>query len=259
MEAQLFIYKNLAIHFYYSKESIHKEVVKVKNLSLFFPGLPSFFSKEFFKKLVNKYNAFFTIYYYGTWLSGGKFTIANCRKSIRVAIEFAKNKSGIKTYDGKKIIWDYQNLYIIGYSFAGNPILKTNINKKDIKAIFLYAPLIYLNKNEVETILGREKAIKFFEFNKTHLQFLRKAYFRVLRGINDISWLRYFLGKDTSSKISINLPYPEIFIYHGLKDEIVDPAFSKYFYKTHKNISRLFLIKEIGHDKELFNLDHFKI
>lgn len=260
MELQLFIYRNLAIHFYYSRESVKKNVVNVENLCLFFPGLPNFIHQEFFERWVNKNTAFFSVYYFGTWLSGGKFTIINCRKSIETAIEFAKNKSGIKTYDNKKIYWNYQNLYVIGYSFAGNPILKTNVNKKEVKAILLYAPLIYLYKDEVEAILGREKAIEFFEFNKSHLQFLQRAYFRILRGIKDPLWIKYFSGEERSVKINnISSQYPSIFIFHGLKDEIINPAFSKYFCRNYKNISKLFLIKSVGHTKELFNINHLKI
>lgn len=259
MELELFIYKNLAIHFYYHKESVQKNTVKVKNLCLFFPGLPNFINKNFFEKYVNRDTAFFSIYYYGTWLSGGKFTIANCRKSIEIAIEFAKTKAGIKTYDNKEIAWNFQNLYVLGYSFAGNPILKAKINKKDVKAVLLYCPLIYLNKKDVEIILGLEEATKFFEFNKSFLQFLRKGYFHVLRNITDISWFEYFSGKDSSSKVSLKFQYPKIFIFHGLRDEKISSVFSKYFCKTHKNISKLFLFKEVGHSKELFNLSHLEL
>jgi len=258
MEQQLFIYKNLVINFYYSNKSIKKNIVDIKNLCLFFPGLPNFINKEFFETRISKNTAFFSVYYYGTWLSGGKFTIANCRKSVKTAIEFVKNKGGIKTYDKKEIAWNFQNLYVLGYSFAGNPILKTNINRKDVKAVLLYSPQIYLDKKEVKTILGREKATNFFKFNKSHLQFLQRTHFRVLRGITNISWFRYFCGEDSSSRISISSQYPKIVIYHGLKDEMVNPAFSKYFHKTYKNISRLFLIKKMGHDKELFKLNHLQ-
>jgi len=92
MKLQLLIYKNLAVHFYYSKESVSKNKIKIKNLFLIFPGLPTFIHKDFFNDKVDKDNAFLSIYYLGTWLSGGIFTYKNCKKAIELTVEFAKNK-----------------------------------------------------------------------------------------------------------------------------------------------------------------------
>jgi hypothetical protein len=259
MELQLFISKDSASHLYYSDKSAKKNVINVKNLCIVFSGLPNFIGKEFFERYVDKDTAFMLIYYPGTWLSGGKFTINNCRKTIKKAIEFAQSKNGLKTFDGKRFNWNYKNLYIIGYSFAGNPILTTNINNKNVKAVLLYAPLIYLSKKDIENILNPEEAKKLFEFNKFFLKFLQRGYVHALRGIKDNSWLKYFSGNDLSSQININSNYPKIFIYHGFRDDQANPLFSKYFYKTHKNLSKLYLVKNKGHDKRMFKLRHLKI
>ncbi|HED36806.1 MAG TPA: hypothetical protein ENI76_00955, partial [Ignavibacteria bacterium] len=99
MELQLFIYKNIAIHFYYSKDSIVNGKITVENIFIYFPGLPQMIDDDFFADKVNKDTAFFSVYYSGSWLSGGSFTYDNCKKTVELAIEFVKHKRGIKTFD----------------------------------------------------------------------------------------------------------------------------------------------------------------
>lgn len=259
MELQLFFYKDLAVHFYYSRESIKGGSINIKRLCLFFPGLPNFIEKRFFEDKVNKDTAFFSVYYYGTWLSGRYFTYSNCKKTIETVIEFAKARHGIKTFDKKNITWKFQNLYLLGYSFSGNLILTTKINKEDVRAVYLYAPLIYLNRHEVEEILSSKEIEDFYKLNKLNLKFLKRGYKNVIKGIRDPSWERYFLGADSSSVINIQQNYPRVFIYHGKYDNKINPLFSQYFNKKYKEKTTLSLINNVGHDlRGLFNLRHVK-
>ena len=81
MELQLFIYKNIALHFYYSKDSVENGIIKSKNIFVYFPGLPQMIDEDFFVNIVDKNTAFFSVYYMGSWLSSGSFTYENCQKT----------------------------------------------------------------------------------------------------------------------------------------------------------------------------------
>jgi len=157
MELQLFIYKDLALHFYYSKDSLNEGLVDVKNIFIYFPGLPQVIEEDFFAERVDNDTAFFNVYYFGSVLSGGEFFYENCRKTVELAIEFVKNKKGIKTFDNKEITWDYKNLNVAGYSFSGNPIVTANISKDDVKNVFLFAPLLFLHKDQVKGYMSNQK------------------------------------------------------------------------------------------------------
>lgn len=258
MELQLFVFKNLAVHFYYPSKSLHGNRINVKNLCLYFSGLPNYTDKDFFAEHVKRGTAFFAVYYYGSWLSGGRFTVDNCRNSINDAINFAKGRTGIKTFDNKKLTWNFENLYLIGYSFAGNPLLTISANKKEIKKVILYSPLIYLYGQEVKNILGEKETERFSEFNIFFLEFLQRGYPHALRGIKGKEWKKYFFGKDRSSRIKLSSSYPPISIYHGNKDSQISHRFSEHFYKMHQANSKLTIVSGMGHDKGMFNLNHLK-
>jgi len=257
MELQLFIYKNIALHFYYSKDSLIRNKIKVKNVFVYFPGLPEIIDKDFFINKVNKDTAFFSVYYLGSWLSGGDFTYTNCKKTVELAIEFAKNKRGIKTFDNKEINWDYGNLHLIGYSFAGNPIISSKISKTDVKNIILFAPLLFLNKDEVAEYLKNEKAINnFYGFSLFYLEFLRRGYKFAFRGIKKQSWDKYFSGKNIKSFIKVNNNHPNVIIFHGKSDEKIHYASSMFFQKEKCPKAKIFLIDNIKHDlKKLFDIN----
>jgi len=169
MLLQLFLNKNLALHFYYSEKSLKNDKIVAKNIYLIVPGLPQFTHKNFFKDKVNENTAFFYLYYYGSWFSSGNFSFKNSIKSVKDAINFIKNKQGIKTFDNKQIEWNYQNLFLIGSSFGGNVALSTKINKKDIKKIILYAPF-FTEYSDIKA-------------NKKQLDFLIRGYKNNFRGI----------------------------------------------------------------------------
>lgn len=255
MELQLFMQDELALHFYYSKESVKDDVVSIKNLCLVFPGLPNTIDKDFFVNRVNKDTAYLSVSYYGTWMSGGNFSPQSVKQTIQDAVSFAKCKEGTRTFDNKKIYWEYKNLFVLGYSFAGNFVLNSDLKREDITSVVLCAPLIYLDKNTVETVLKND-ADKFFDFNASFLQFLRRGYLYALRGIKDSFWDSYFNGVDDLSKVSIRESYPLIHIIHGTEDKQVNPVFSKYFNNQYPTISTLELQNGMGHTKEMFQNLH---
>ena len=257
MELQLFIYKNIALHFYYSKDSIVNGKINIENVFIYFPGLPQIVDEDFFVNKVNKNTAFFSVYYAGSWLSGGSFTYENCRKTVELAIKFIKNKKGIKTFDNKEINWNYKNLHIIGYSFSGNPIISAKISKDDVKNVILFTPLLFLNKKEVSEYMKDEKAINnFYNFNLFYLEFLRRGYKFAFRGIEKQSWNKYFSGKDIKSFIRVNNDYPNIIIFQGKLDEKIDYTSSIFFQKKKCLKTKIVLVDNVGHDLEkLFDIN----
>ena len=257
MELQLFIYKNIAIHFYYSKDSIVNGKINVENVFIYFPGLPQIIDGDFFVNKVNKNTAFFSVYFSGSWLSGDSFTYENCKRTVKLAVEFVKCKKGIKTFDNKQISWDYKNLHVMGYSFSGNPIVSAKISKTDVKNVILFAPLLFLNKKEVLGYLQDEKVINnFYGFNLFYLEFLRRGYGFAFRGIEKQSWDKYFSGEDAKSFIEMNNNYPNILIFHGKSDEKINCTSSTFFQKEKCPKTKVFLIDNVGHNLEkLFDMN----
>ena len=257
MELQLFIYKNIALRFYYSKDSIVNGKIDSKNIFAYFPGLPQIIDEDFFVNKVNKDVAFFSVYYLGSWLSGGGFTYENCKKTIELAIEFIKNKKGIKTFDNKQINWSYENLYAMGYSFAGNPLISAKILKNDVKSVILFAPLLFLHKKDVLEYLRDKNTIdNFYGFNLFYLEFLKRGYRFAFRGIEKRSWNKYFSGQDSKSFIKMSNNYPNVFIFHGKIDEKINYASSLFFQKEKCPQSKIVIVDNVEHDLEkLFNIN----
>lgn len=236
MLLQLFLNKNLALHFYYSEKSLKGDEIIAENIYLITPGLPSFTHRDFFKDKVNKNVAFFYLYYYGSWFSGGNFLFKNCVKSINDAIDFIKNRQGIKTFDGKKIKWNYENLFLTATSFGGNVVLSAKINKRNIKKIFLYAPF-FVEYSEIED-------------NQKTLKFLTRGYKNVYRGIVSKEWHKYFTKKNKLSFLKLDENFPPIEIIHGKKDIVVSYQSSQKLQKRYSKFIKLKLKKEIGHSFE---------
>ena len=251
MELQLFIYKNIAIHFYYSKDSIVNGRINAENVFIYFPGLPQIIDEDFFVNKVNKNTAFFSVYFSGSWLSGGSFTYENCKKTVELAVEFVKHEKGIKTFDNKQISWNYENLHVMGYSFSGNPVVSAKISKTDVKNVILFAPLLFLHKKEVSEYLKDEQAINnFYGFSLFYLEFLRRGYKFAFRGIEKQSWNKYFSGKDINSFIKIVDNYPNVIIFHGKSDEKISYTSSLFFQKNKYPKAKVFLVENVGHDLE---------
>lgn len=244
------------MHFYYSKDSVEGGVINSKNIFVYFPGLPQMIDEDFFVNKVDKNTAFFSVYYMGSWLSGGSFTYENCKKTVGLAVEFVKNKKGIKTFDNKQIKWDYNNLYVMGYSFSGNPVVSAKITKNDVKSVILFAPLLFLHEKEVlESMKDKETIDNFYGFSLFYLEFLRRGYKFALRGIEKKSWDRYFSGKEQNSFIKMNKDYPNIVIFHGKSDEKINYTSSLFFQKEKYPDAKIILTDGIGHNLEkLFDI-----
>lgn len=254
MELQLFLNKNLALHFYYHPNDFKNNKVKVKDIYLLIPGLPQFIHKSFFGNRLREGRAFFYVYYYGSWFSGGRFTFRNCQKTVTEAIKFVQGKIGIKTYDKKNIKWEYQNLFLVGNSFGGSPILSSKIDKKDIKKIILISPLSFFFKKDLLKVCSNSSFKKIIKRYKETLFFLRNGNFNIFRGIKDKSWDKYFLGKEEKAKIKIDGKSPPIIIFHGNKDGVVESFFSEELQKMHPEIVQSKIISGIGHNfEELFD------
>jgi hypothetical protein len=250
MELQLFLKNNLAIHFYYSKKSCNGNIIKINNLYLIFPGLPQFVDKNFFKSKVDKSVAFMYVYYYGSYFSGGSFSFANCQKTIRDAISFAKTRKGMKIYDNKQIEWSFNKIIAIGNSFGSSPILTSGITKKDVNMVIFISPLIFIHKDDINNVATKKEMIKFYDFNKIFLDFMSRGYKNIYRGIEKDIWKKYFSGNLVKSKINLKDEFPPIIIFHGDKDQIINPKSSIFFHNIYKNKVKLNIIKKQDHDFE---------
>ncbi len=260
MELQLFFYKDIALHFYYSKNSLKNERLDIKEIFIYFPGLPQMVSKDFFANKVSKDVAFLSVYYLGSWLSGDNFTYENCKKTVELAIEFIKRKKGIKTFDNKPICWDYENLHVLGYSFAGNPIISAKISKNDVKNVVLFAPLLFLHKKDVSKYLKKKKDIDaFYKFSLFYLEFLKRGYKFAFRGIERKAWDKHFSGLNQKSFVEVNSNYPDIFIFHGKRDEKIKHTSSLSFQKEKDPEAKIILINNADHSlKKLFDMKTIK-
>lgn len=234
MQLQLFLNKNLALHLYYDEASVIKGKIKVENFYLLAPGLPSCPHKNLFKDKVSKNTAFMVVYYYGSWFSGGKFLFENCVKSVKDAILFVKKGQGVKTFDNKKIMWEYENLFLIGNSFGGSVICSMKNYGKDIKKIFLYAPFL-VEYSEVKK-------------NKEMIGFLRRGYKNNYRGIDLAAWDLYFAKKDLFSFIELDEEIPPTQIIHGKQDNVVPYRSSEKLQKKYSQLIELKLKEGAGHD-----------
>ncbi|MBU0637081.1 hypothetical protein KKH16_02660 [Patescibacteria group bacterium] len=193
----------------------------------------------------------------GSWLSGGSFTFENCQKTVELAVEFVKNKQGVKTFNNKQINWNYINLYAMGYSFSGNPVVSAKITKNDVKNVILFAPLLFLYKEEVlESMKDKEAIDNFYGFNSFYLEFLRRGYKFAFRGIEKKSWNKYFSGKESKSFIKIDKNYPNVIIFHGKSDEKINYTSSLFFQKEKDNKAKVILVDNVGHSLEkLFDMN----
>lgn len=236
MLLQLFLEKNLAFHFYYSEESVKNNKITAKNIYIVAPGLPQFTYRDFFKNKVNKDTAFFYLYYPGSFFNGGKFSFKNCVNSIDDAISFVEGRKGVRTFDNKKLSWDYSNLILMGNSFGGNVILSANIKKEKVKKIILFSPFFveFSNVKDNQKILG----------------FLSRGYRNNFRGIESKEWKNYFDKKDKMSFIKLDESLPPVKIIHGGSDSTVPPQVSQKLAKKYPSLVSLKLKNGIGHSFE---------
>lgn len=95
MKQLLFFSGDLALELFVAHENFSDEShIHCKNLCIIFPGIPNALSKEFIATRVQNGTAYLYVHYLGTWLSGGISSPENCRKSVALALEFARNKKG---------------------------------------------------------------------------------------------------------------------------------------------------------------------
>jgi len=254
MELQLFIYKGLAAHLYYSDKSLKGSKISLKNLIIIVPGLPQEINKDFFKNKVSKDTAFLSINYLGSHLSGGIFSYLNCQKSVQLAIELANKKQARKTFDDQTISWAYDNLILVGSSFAGNPILKSKVLKSDVKKVVLLAPLVFLNRKDVKEFLNEQEMTDFYGFNSFFLKFLQRGYKFAYRGINNKLWNKLLSGQEPESAIRLMDDYPDIVVFHGKQDKEAPVKSSQYLKQKFDQV-QLVIADNVGHDWEkLFDL-----
>lgn len=248
MALQLFIKNGLAIHLYYDEASVKKGKLSVQNLYLIMPGLPQFTDRRVFADLVSKKAAFFYVYYYGSWFSDGVFTPDNCRHSLLDALKLARLGKSIKTWDNQRFEWNYKKLILIGSSFGSVPILSLNKQLEGIDRIYLLCPLLYTAKTDLKKFLSANELVTYQQNDLGNfLDFMRRGYRNIYRGIDKPSWDSYFKkGVGIFSDKSLAL-LPPISILHGSLDTTVPDSSSRYFVSNQPKI-KLKVIDGYGHD-----------
>lgn len=249
MKEQIFRYQNLALRFFYHEASIHNRSVSASHLIIYFPGLPQHLDKHFFEDKVKKDVAFFAVDYLGSHLSGGSFSFQNCLKSIRLALQFVKQGRGAALFDQRPMRWKYRHLHMMGYSFAGNALLRSPFDARDVESVILFAPLIYLYKQDLRHMMSSAtQRLEFYRANSQMLEFLRRGYKNEFRGIKRAGWSAYFGGMDVGSRVIAPSHVRRILIVHGDRDAVVDLRHSKYFAKTNSKNTTLIVRKGVSHN-----------
>lgn len=246
MKFQLFLEKSLAIHLYYSHDSVKFGRLNVKKLYVIFPGLPQSSDKEYFKDKISKDVAFMYVYYYGSWYSNGKFTFRNCQKTIVDVLAFVKKGRSYTTFSENIFYWKYDSLILVASSFGAAPLLTTQLTRKDADKILLLFPFIFLDGRDLKKILPRSLMINFYKKMLDSLAFLKRGYRNLYRGITNPSWSKLFSGSVPTPKIQVNNEYPPVCIYHDKSDPVVPYRISIALNKTYPNVINLKPVKGIG-------------
>ncbi len=254
MKVELFIYKQLGVQIYFNKEDVHEGRLIVNNFYLFFPGLPQILKDNFFSDKIAQKTAIAVVHYYGSWFSGGEFLPDNCSKTIIDAINFIYQKRGAKTFDNKELKWDFDFLNLIGYSFGALNVARSNPNYYKVNSVFLFSPMLYVNKKDIGKYLSRDKSIDHIGFNKFFMKFLQRGYFNNYRGITNNKWNDFFNGNYTEKTRKQTNNELNYYIFHGDQDTTIPVESSKYFCRINKK-AKLFILKGLDHDtKEKINL-----
>lgn len=147
-------------------------------------------------------------HYIGSWLSSGKFSPKNCRKTVSETYNFIKRGSATELYNNQEISWPTNNIILAGGSFGGYWALEA-ASQLDLEKYLLLAPFIDVKNHNKD---GSEEDI-----DKT-LAFARKAMSQVYSGIKDKSWDMFFKNCEIDySKIKDK----NILITHGKQDQSV--------------------------------------
>ncbi len=248
IKLQQFRFKKLSLQIFYDSSDESDNLIDLKKLIIIYPGLPQFLDKEFFEKKIKKGQAYLKVDYYGSWMSGGNFTPDNCVKTINDTMLFLKKASHRVTYDSSIFKIKAKSKILVGYSFAAQHILRSNVSKKFIDKIYLFAPLVFLNKNQVKKVFSHKlQEDSFYNFSLSYLNFMRAGYDEILRGIKAKSWDVYFSGNDKKSLIRTNKSLPQIYIYMAENDDRI-PLPSRVLFKNLFPSSKINVIKDAGHN-----------
>jgi len=200
-----------------------------------FPTLPK--ENLFTKYCQEKGITIIMPHYYGSWLSDGNFTPNNLIKTANDVIKIAKKGKAIEQYNFVEKKWKINSIILGGGSFGGLiALLSAQVN--NINKIFLSAPLIDL----------KSQGIFYREENLMHsLEFARRIYKNVYRGIEQKLWNDFFTNKLSKTSINYNkLNEKNILIIHGEKDNTINIKHSVKFASKLKNV-KLIKLKNADH------------
>lgn len=210
----------LRVHTY----SWQKQLADVERLIVVAPGLPNYPGKDFFKSAPESVRdcAFCVVYYYGYWLSGGGFTVANTAKSVSDCVAFLRSGQLVNAFGEEPFKPFEGSLEVVGYSFGANPVLRAlhDIDPETVAKIGLAAPLATVYEEDMQA----DAAIKeqFFTFNETFCGFLAAGYRELIRPVDSPEWQQYFQGTNKDSRVILDPAWrTRIQLYYGENDTSV--------------------------------------
>lgn len=212
--------KNNLLGDFYTAKGVSKGTI------IFMAGLPSYLHKsEFCEELSLLGYNILQPFYYGSWVSGGNFSIKNCINTVTDSLKKVESGHIFDIYTNKKIPVDPRNIYLGGISFGSNIIQSLKTPAK-VKKFFLISAVPIFKK----------EYCKMIKFDSTSfIGFIKDGFPCVYRSKNWDELTREFSGLGTvlnnfrsdSSKISV---------YQGSKDKISPQIIEQYLQKENLKI-----------------------
>jgi len=225
----------------FRQKQLHLDVLFPQKYSgvvlVYLSGFPTLPKESIFTKACQK-NGITVImpHYYGSWLSGGKFIPQNLIKTVKDTILFASKGKSTEQYNLEEKKWKVSSIILGGGSFGALIALKA-AQDLNIKKIILSAPLIDVSNQ------GKMRN----EENLLHsLDFSRRVFKNVYRGVESKSWDNFFSGNLEFRLMFDKLKQKNILIIHGDSDTTINIEHSKKFVKLYPNCE-LKILKGITH------------
>ncbi|MEK7629396.1 MAG: hypothetical protein AAB394_02620 [Patescibacteria group bacterium] len=207
-----------------------------KGTIVFMVGLPSYLHKsEFCEELSLLGYNILQPFYYGSWVSGGNFSIKNCVNTLTDSLKSIENGYIFDIYTNKKIIIDSQNIFLGGISFGSNIIQSLKTPEK-IKKIFLISA-VPIFKKEYCKMIGFD--------GKTFVKFIRAGFPYAYRSKNWNELVKEFSGQGKILS-QFTSDVSRIGIYQGSRDKISPQIIEQYLQKENLKI-KINSISGAGH------------
>lgn len=234
-------YKGILITLAYSDLTKPQKVII---LAYGLPTVPPYYKNPFITKLIKSGFMVAIPQYIGTFDSYGVSNIKNSADTILQTIESIKKNKAKELYELKEISWKAKEIILIGGSFGGSVVLVAGAKSKDIKKIVALAPPTdYRTQGKMR--YPEEKIMDTYYI-------IKRAYPFTWRVKSKNVWLKFDRGELDLNPLDYveKLKTKDIFLIHGLKDNVVNAKRSKQLYdkiKNSGNKKKLLILQREGH------------